>query len=109
MPVENIPWLKQALAALGVLAVAIGGWFWRFVMGHNKRISDLEKSNAVMNAHLENIEKSLEKGVAAIERMEQRHREDIVRAYEHIEKLHIVVIESLATAAANNNKGGDGK
>ncbi len=84
-------WLAVALAAI-TAAVA---WFWRFVMGHNKRIALLESERELTNAHLNAIEKNTDRMARAFEKMEDRHRQDISKAYEKVEAIHLVVIDLL--------------
>lgn len=94
---DPTPWYREGVALVALAIAGVVSWFWRFSVKQNGRITDLEKQMAIMNVHLQSIEQNIERGVSAIERMETRHREDIVRAYEHIEKLHLLVIEHLAS------------
>lgn len=94
-PTGNVP-TDNTIAGIAILVGAgVVTWFWRLVMGHGRRLAALEKDVALTNAHLTNIEKNTDRLANTLEGMSEHHREDIVRAYEKVEAVHLLVIDVL--------------
>lgn len=88
--------IANSINLIAAAASALALWFWRFVMGHNKRLASLESQQAVTNEMLLSINRNIERTCAALEKMETNHRQDIVRAYEKVEAVHLIVIDHLS-------------
>lgn len=86
---------KTTWGILLVIGGSLVGWFWKLVMGHNRRLAQLEQHRELTNQHLQNIESNTQRMAEAVEKMDDRHRTDIKDAYNKVEQVHMIVIDML--------------